>query len=79
MCFLIVITSVRKKDSLASAEGGVVEMSDFQTSGFYPKVSIQVIPDHGNRQKRGALFTRYLLKRERVTYQNFYQVFEISF
>ena len=33
---------------------------------------IPVIPDHGNRQKRRALFGRYLFKCEEVRYQHFY-------
>ena len=45
---------------------------------FTAEESNQVIPDHGNRQKRWTLFNSYLLKFERVRYQISYQAFEIS-
>ena len=38
----------------------------------------QVIPDHGNCQKRRTLFSTCLFKCDWINYQNFYQVFEIS-
>ena len=55
---------------------GNCDLSD--VTSFLVEQAFQVIPHHGNHQKRRTSFESYLIELEWVQYQIFYQAYEIS-